>query len=247
MTRSLILMSATTTTLVSIAHFITFTVIGLSWSSALIYVLLLNILTEILGRINVRLKDISLSNELRKVNIIKIGEEYLVQPLNLRVGRRIALEINLGGALIPLIISLVLITYLTINYTYVGLYICLLLLIMLSLVVNRLSVAIKGLGLAVPIFITSTIISGLSISAVLTCGLPPNTAVLYAYVVSYTSVLVGVDLLNLRRLLVYNVRRLIIGGLKLYDALILIPASSSIMTYVAIIITIYITHIMGNI
>lgn len=232
MSASVQLMMFTVNALLLIAHFEVFLSIGLNALVSILLATSTNIMTYILGKFDVQVMSTMLANDLRKVSIIKLGSRYLMQPLSFKVSRQVSIEVNLGGTLMPTAIAALISTYLMVNY---GMHVFILLTLIVTasiLIVNKLSVSIKGLGLAVPIFITSLIIASISILPALIMSMDVNLAVLCSYIVAYISILVGVDLMNMRRAILYDVKRIVIGGLKLYDALVLIPATSTILTYV---------------
>jgi uncharacterized membrane protein len=143
----------------------------------------------------------------------------------------ISLEFNLGGFLIPLTLSISILTYTVSNQGNTVLITTSLLIITTTLLINRVSVVIRGVGLAVPVVMVSLIIS-LTTMLVAIILKSPHQLWLLSYVASYTSVLVGVDMMNLGRVMVHNVRRVVVGGLNIYDALSVVPASTVLVTYV---------------
>ncbi len=229
---SVSLMAFTVNALVLVAHFKLFLLIGLNAPDSMLLAALINIAIYILGRFNVQVMSTVMLSNLRKVSMIKLGSKYIMQPLSFKVSRHVSIEVNLGGTLAPMTIATLISMYLMLNYGVCGLILLAPIVTLLILIINKLSIGIRGLGLAVPIFVTSLITTFISVLSTLVAGMNIDLAVLCSYVAAYISILVGVDLMNIRRAIFHDVKRIVIGGLRLYDALVLIPATSTILTYV---------------
>ncbi len=193
--------------------------------------LLMILTSNILSKFNITIGNVRLDDEFRKASMVRIGSEYLVQLVRFKTMNNISLEFNLGGFLIPLTLSIFILMYTASNQGNTALITTSLLIITSTLLINRVSVVIRGVGLAVPVVMVSLIIS-LTTMLVAIILKSPHQLWLLSYVASYTSVLVGVDMMNLGRVMVYNVRRVVVGGLNIYDALSVVPASTVLVTYV---------------
>ncbi len=118
------------------------------------------------------------------------------------------IAINVGGAIVPLLVSL----YLYLNNP-LALWQCLITILLVSLVCYRFSRPIKGLGIGMPVFIAP-------ITAVLLAWvISPTHSAPLAYIGGTLGVLVGADILRLR-----DVRHLAapiasIGGAGTFDGI----------------------------
>ncbi len=226
-----VLMAVSVNVLLMTAYFIIFLNTGLDVYEASLLAPLVVSASNVLGRFNLPVGGVMLSNELRKASVIKLNRDYLIQSLRFRAVRNISIEFNLGGALVPFIISSSLLINYVASYGITALSAILVLITFSTLLINRISVVIKGLGLAVPVTIASLMISSLCLVFETIVGgyEPLGTGV--SYLVAYASILLGVDLMNLGKITLYDARKLIIGGLRVYDALSLMPATSVIITH----------------
>jgi uncharacterized membrane protein len=120
------------------------------------------------------------------------------------------LAVNVGGALIPTALSLYLIS--KINFG-VGLPI---LLVVLTVVVNRLARPVRGLGIGVPGLVPPLVAA---LGAYLLC--PPELRAPCAYIASTMGILIGADLLNLGQIRHMGAPVASIGGAGTFDAIFL--------------------------
>ncbi|MEM4498703.1 MAG: DUF1614 domain-containing protein [Sulfolobales archaeon] len=231
MSFNVVLMTGSVNTLLVITYLIVFFNMGLGLYESTFLALLITSISNILSRFNLPVGSLRLLNELRKASVIKLHNDFLVQSLRFRAVRDITVEFNLGGALIPLTISTLLLTHIAVSYGMTSLMTALMLTALSTLIVNRISIVIRGLGLAVPVLMASLLISVLCLAVNTVAGGFKSLSIHYSYLVAYVSILLGVDLMNLSKITFYAARKLIIGGLKVYDALSLMPATSTIITY----------------
>jgi uncharacterized membrane protein len=120
------------------------------------------------------------------------------------------LAVNVGGALIPLALSLYLIS--KINF---GLALPVLL-VLVTVVVNRLARPVRGLGIGVPGLVPPLVAA---LGAYLLC--PPELRAPCAYIASTMGILIGADLLNLRLIGQMGAPVASIGGAGTFDAIFL--------------------------
>jgi len=206
--------------------------VGLSTWASLLLASSLTLLCNILSRYNVFVKNLRLSSRLRKANLINLGNLYVIQGLTLHNKLKVPLELNLGGAALPLALTLTASLHILLNHGILYLIPLLALSVASAFLVNKVSILIRGVGMAVPIIITSSLVSVVMVTASLLTNLPKSTTLLCTYILSVVSILVGVDIGNLSRVALYNIRKVIIGGLGIYDAINIIPALSVLITYV---------------
>jgi uncharacterized membrane protein len=212
------------------SYILIFVSMGLEVYISTVLALLTILTSNILSRFNVSIGNVRLDDEFRKASMVRIGSKYLVQLVRFKTMNNISLEFNLGGFLIPLTLSTSILTYIASSQGASALITTSLLVIISALLINRVSVVVRGVGLAVPIVMVSLMVSLATMLVVTILG-SPHQLWLLSYVASYISVLVGVDIMNLGKVVVHNVRRVIVGGLNIYDALSVIPASTTLITY----------------
>jgi len=135
---------------------------------------------------------------------------------------RTTLAINVGGALIPLVISLyLLIESVAMTGSILTVLLALLGVAIVSMVAHRTSKVIPGLGIATPVFIPplSALLCGLVLSVPL--GADGMGAPVIAYASGTLGVLIGADLLNLDRIRDMGAPMVSIGGAGTFDGIFL--------------------------
>ncbi len=120
------------------------------------------------------------------------------------------LAVNVGGALIPLALSIYLLTKMDFGFSLP------VLLVLVTLVVNRLARPVKGLGIAVPGLVPPLVAA---LGAYLLCS--PELRAPCAYISSTLGILVGADLLNLGKIKQLGAPVASIGGAGTFDAIFL--------------------------
>jgi len=124
--------------------------------------------------------------------------------------QRTVLAINVGGALIPLFISLYLISKMTTWFPVV------LTTVVVALVVNRLSRPVPGVGIAVPALFPPLITA---LTAYLIA--PPEIRAPVAYIAGTLGTLIGADLMRLREIRAMGAPVASIGGAGTFDGVFL--------------------------
>lgn len=120
------------------------------------------------------------------------------------------LAVNVGGALIPLALSLYLISKIDFGIALP------ILLLVVSLVVNRLARPVRGLGIGVPGLVPPLVAA---LGAYLLC--PPELRAPCAYIASTMGILIGADLMNLKQIGQLGAPVASIGGAGTFDAIFL--------------------------
>ncbi|MFZ5448114.1 MAG: DUF1614 domain-containing protein [Thermodesulfobacteriota bacterium] len=120
------------------------------------------------------------------------------------------LAVNVGGALIPLALSL----YLIFKIDF-GLALPVLLTVV-TLVVNRLARPVRGMGIGVPGLVPPLVAA---LGAYLLC--PPELRAPCAYIASTMGILIGADLMNLKHIGQLGAPVASIGGAGTFDAIFL--------------------------
>ena len=188
-----------------------------------------SVLVFIVSEVNIYVKDELFDEEHVKAVVIRVDNTLIYQTVKFQVRRVCSILINLVGAALPLLISVVAI--LAIMLTRLSLLPQLLLnTFFLTFLYNKLSVLIKDKGVGIPIALSTVLTVILSVSTALYFSLDASAAFLLAFASSAIALLVGVDLMNLSKVALFNVRKIIIGGMGVADALLLIPAMSALMT-----------------
>jgi uncharacterized membrane protein len=124
--------------------------------------------------------------------------------------RSTTLAVNVGGALIPLGLSLYLISKMDFGLALP------ILLIIVTVVVNRLARPVRGLGIGVPGLVPPLVAA---LGAYLLC--PPELRAPCAYISSTMGILIGADLMNLRHIEQLGAPVASIGGAGTFDAIFL--------------------------
>jgi uncharacterized membrane protein len=120
------------------------------------------------------------------------------------------LAVNVGGALIPLALSVYLISQIKFGVSLP------LLLVVVTVVVNRLARPVRGMGIGVPGLVPPLVAA---LGAYLFCA--PELRAPCAYIASTMGILIGADLLNLGRIHQLGAPVASIGGAGTFDAIFL--------------------------
>jgi uncharacterized membrane protein len=120
------------------------------------------------------------------------------------------LAVNVGGALIPLALSLYLIAKIDFGISLP------ILLVVVTVVVNRLARPVRGMGIGVPGLVPPLVAA---LGAYLLCA--PELRAPCAYIASTMGILIGADLLNLRLIRQSGAPVASIGGAGTFDAIFL--------------------------
>jgi len=136
--------------------------------------------------------------------------------------RRTVLAVNVGGALIPLAISLYLLydsVVLTGGYLLLGL--ALAGVAVVTVVTKLVAQPVPGLGIATPFFIPPLAALFAALILSLFAGGVPEAAVIIAYVSGTLGTLIGADLLNLNHIAELGAPMASIGGAGTFDGIFL--------------------------
>ena len=170
------------------------------------YLLLLLFMSLLGSMVNIRLARLKGPVMMEEKPISLWGFRYRI-PLSRANETTVA--INVGGALIPIFLSLYLWAGLHFTWKVVAAV------VVMSLVVSRLARPIKGVGIAVPFFIPPIL------AALLAILLAPEVSPRVAYISGTMGVLIGADILNLRKLKELGAPVASIGGAGTFDAIFL--------------------------
>lgn len=193
----------------------TFAKLGFSWWGAFLILLL----TLIGSFINIPIRTLEVRTLPAYDRYISVyGRFYQIpQPV-----RRTVLAINVGGALIPIVISLYLLyDSIVVSSGYLLFGLALAGVVVVTVVTKLVARPVPGLGIATPFFIPplAALISALVLS--LLAGGVPGAAVIIAYVSGTLGTLIGADLLNLGRIAELGAPMASIGGAGTFDGIFL--------------------------
>jgi len=118
------------------------------------------------------------------------------------------IAVNLGGAVIPVIMSVFLLTM-------VNLIDVLIAVLILTIIIHKVARPVKGRGIAIHILFPSFLAGATAFM------ISPQDAPLIAYISGTIGCLIGVDLLNLKKIPVLGVPAVSIGGAGTFDAIFL--------------------------
>jgi uncharacterized membrane protein len=145
---------------------------------------------------------------IRSGEIVRVfGTSYVVPVVRERSGP--VLAVNLGGAVIPVILSIYLI------FKSGEFFNCFMAIILVSYLVHRMARPVPGVGIVVPTFIPPLI------TAVVALLLSRRHAPALAYVAGSIGTLVGADLLNLKKVIGMGAPIASIGGAGKFDGIFL--------------------------
>ena len=212
---------------------------GLNDYLALLYSLILVIALHTLSYI-----DIKFSRKLRKFSyevpiVIDIDKVVLHAEAKVRGKALTYLAINATGFIASLIISLTLLgkylsTALMNDYDINSIILLMIsAIVFLTILHNRL-VRISHNYVGIPMVKSITVTTLIGVVIGIYYG--PLAALSITYVASFTSLLLGADLIEIKGVLRYNPEVISIGGMGLLDALILIPSLSSIISYATVLL-----------
>ena len=193
----------------------TFTKLGFSWREALLILLL----TLAGSFVNVPVRTLeSRAAPAYDRYVAVYGRFYRIpEPV-----QRTVLAVNVGGALIPLVISLYLLyDSVVISGGYLVMGLALAGVAVVTVVTKLVARPVPGLGIATPFFIPplAALIAALVLSTF--AGEVPAAAVIIAYVSGTLGTLIGADLLNLGHIAELGAPMASIGGAGTFDGIFL--------------------------
>lgn len=131
---------------------------------------------------------------------------YVIPPLEHE--RKTLIAINMGGAVIPVMISLFLVTKVNILDVIIGT-------LFMTIFINMIARPVKGLGIAVPALIPPFA------AAIAAMMISPYEAPMIAYISGTLGSLIGADLLNLSKIPYLGAPVASIGGAGTFDGIFL--------------------------
>ena len=165
------------------------------------------ILTLVGSMINIPIHQLESQNLMKDQMVSFFGMRYRAPVLRTQ---KTVLAVNLGGAVIPALLSMYLLTHMELTLgvpLVVGL---------VTLVSNRLARPVRGLGIALPGLIPPVVAA---LGAYLLC--PMELRAPTAYIAGTMGILVGADILNLKEIGKLGAPVASIGGAGTFDAIFL--------------------------
>jgi len=165
-----------------------------------------------------------------KVYYEEIGFNQYIPQVIVR-NRNVELAMNIGGALIPLVISVTIIVLLTVNDT-VFLPASATVTMLTMVIVYRLARIVDSIGVVVPTLIPAIVSSSASLIIVEALGKPLVYAGPIAYVAGCLGTLIGADVLKIRDMIESGATSISIGGLGSFDGIYVAGLLSVVITLV---------------
>jgi uncharacterized membrane protein len=189
-----------------------FTRIGFSWGQAL-FVLLASLLGS---SVNIPVADLQCSAPLVRERYIRVfGITYQVPAVD-SLSCNTLLAINVGGAVIPSLISIALLYRFpdSLPYALAGIA-------FVAIVTNRVAKPVQGLGIVTPALIPPFSAALAAIFLVYLWGAPHDLIFLIAYVGGTLGTLLGADILNINKIRDLGAPVASIGGAGTFDGIFL--------------------------
>ena len=157
--------------------------------------------------VNIPVKEISTREPVLTGQVINFfGVRYIIPPLE--VERHTIIAVNLGGAIIPVLISVFLITQVDLIDAILGI-------LVMTLIIHRMARPVIGLGIAVPALIPPIL------AALVALIISPHQAPMVAYISGTLGSLIGADLFNLKKIPSLRAPVASIGGAGTFDGIFL--------------------------
>jgi uncharacterized membrane protein len=189
-----------------------FTKIGFSWSQALIV-----LLASLLGSsINIPVTNLECSTPLVRERYVRaFGMVYRVPVVDV-VSCQTLLAVNVGGAVIPSLISMALIYRFPQSLSY-----ALVAIAFVAVLTNRVARPVKGLGIVTPALLPPLSAALAAMLLVYAGGAQHDLIFLIAYVGGTLGTLIGADVLNLNKIRDLGAPVASIGGAGTFDGVFL--------------------------
>ncbi|WP_321429512.1 DUF1614 domain-containing protein [uncultured Methanolobus sp.] len=189
-----------------------FSKIGFSWNDALIL-----LLASLIGSsINIPLRTLETETPIENSKYVKIfGVSYRV-PFKETHKTRTTIAINVGGALIPTIVSVYLLGLFPDSAVYV-IYATL----MVAFITKTVARPVKGVGIVSPALLPPIAAAFSSILVVYSTSIQHDLIFAVAYISGTLGTLIGADLLNMRAITKLGAPVVSIGGAGTFDGVFL--------------------------
>ncbi|HLN87337.1 MAG TPA: DUF1614 domain-containing protein, partial [Candidatus Limnocylindrales bacterium] len=180
------------------------------------YVFALLVLSLLGSYVNIPIGELPETRVFDNQTISFFGVRYVIPVVHEQP--KTVLAINLGGAVIPVLLS----AYLVFKHDLLGR--TLLAVAVVTLVVHWMARPLKGVGIAVPMFIPP------AVAAATALLISPDAAPVVAYIAGTIGTLIGADLLNLKKLRGLGAPVASIGGAGTFDGIFLAGIIAVLLT-----------------
>lgn len=171
------------------------------------YSILLLLLSLIGSHVNIPIKVIKSQEPVISGGIVDSYGFRYVLPL-LETERQTIIAVNLGGCVIPILVSIFLIPMVNPIDLVIGVFI-------MTVLIHMMARPVKGLGIAVPALLPPIMAAGLALI------IAPQSAPMFAYISGTLGSLIGADLLNLKKIPYLGAPIASIGGAGTFDGIFL--------------------------
>ncbi|HEX7575589.1 MAG TPA: DUF1614 domain-containing protein [Candidatus Methanoperedens sp.] len=171
------------------------------------YSVLLLFLSLIGSHVNIPIMEVRSHEPLKSHGIVDFfGFRYVTPPVVIE--RKTIIAINLGGCVIPVLISVFLIPMVNPIDVLIGVFI-------MTVFIHMMARPVKGIGIAVPALLPPIM------AAFLALMISPQNAAMLAYISGTLGSLIGADLLNLKKIPSLGTPLASIGGAGTFDGIFL--------------------------
>lgn len=171
------------------------------------YSILLLLLSLIGSHVNIPIRVIKSQEPVISGGIVDFYGFRYVLPL-LETDRQTIIAVNLGGCVIPILVSIFLIPMVNPIDLVIGVFI-------MTVFIHMMARPVKGLGIAVPALLPPIMAAGLALI------IAPQSAPMFAYISGTLGSLIGADLLNLKKIPYLGAPIASIGGAGTFDGIFL--------------------------
>ncbi|MCX8207065.1 MAG: DUF1614 domain-containing protein [Methanothrix sp.] len=186
--------------------------LGFAWHDALLL-----LLASLIGSsINIPFKEMRSEIPVTRTAYIRVfGVNYRV-PIYETVYNSTTVALNVGGAMIPILVSV----YLLLKFSHALIYAAASTVIV-TLAVHRIARPVPGLGIVTPALLPPLIAALSSLAVIMIAGGPRELEFVTAYVSGTLGTLIGADILNLNRIQRLGAPVVSIGGAGTFDGVFL--------------------------
>lgn len=171
------------------------------------YSVILLFLSLIGSLINIPIKEITAHETIVSGRVIDFYRfRFVIPPVENE--KKTLIAVNLGGAIVPLLVSLFLITEVKLFNVIPGIFI-------LTVFVHMIARPVRGIGIAVPALLPPLM------AAIVALLISPGEAPMLAYISGTLGSLIGADLLNLNKIPYLGAPVASIGGAGTFDGIFL--------------------------
>ena len=124
------------------------------------------------------------------------------------IKRSTSITVNLGGAVIPIVMSVFLITIVSPVEASIGI-------LVMTIIIYKMARPVKGSGIAIHALIPPIL------AAFVALIISPRDAPIIAYISGTLGCLIGIDILNIRKIPDLSMKMISIGGAGTFDAIFL--------------------------